>query len=186
MPDGLTMLRSLLLWWARQLLALVPRRWRSDAIVADGLVVSVDGGRDGSEFDLILRRRRLETWLGRFRMDVAGERAARAALGKRPRRVILRPGPNAVLQRNVVLPLAAESEISRVLRYEMDRLTPFTADQVFWSATVQRRDRATGRLEVLLTLSPKALLQPVLAALHRIGVAPTAIEGNEPRRAAAD
>ncbi len=171
------MLRDLVLWWTRQLLALLPRRWRSDAALSDALVVSVvDGGRDEPELGLILRRRRREIPLGRFRMDEAGERAARAAVRKRPRRVILRPGSNAVLQRDVVLPLAAEREMMRVLRYEMDRLTPFTADEIFWSATVQRRDRAAGRLELLLSLSPKSLLQPVLAALERIGAAPTVIE----------
>ena len=31
----------------------------------------------------------------------------------------------------MVLPLAAEHDVARVLRYEMDRLTPFTAEQVY-------------------------------------------------------
>ena len=68
-------------------------------------------------------------------MDEAGRRAATAAIRQRAGRVILRPDPAAVLERNVMLPLAAEHDVSRVLRYEMDRLTPFTAEQVFWSAT---------------------------------------------------
>lgn len=173
MPGGLDMLGNVLLWWARQLLALVPRRWRSDATRADALVVAVDGA---SDLRLTVRRRQREIPLGRFRLDESGERAARAAIRQRPRRVVLRPGSGAVLQRNVVLPIAAEREITRVLRYEMDRLTPFTADEVFWSATVERRDRSAGQLQLHLSLIPKAVLQPVLAALERIGVTPSAIE----------
>jgi general secretion pathway protein L len=176
MPGGLDMLRDVLLWWARQLLALLPRGWRSDAAQADALLVCVDDDPGASGLRLVVRRRRQESPLGTFHLDEAGERAARAALRQRPRRVILRPGPHAVLQRPVVLPLAAEREVTRVLRYEMDRLTPFTADEIFWSAAVQRRDRSAGRLELHLTLVPKMLLQPVLAALLRIGVTPGAIE----------
>ena len=100
------------------------------------------------EIHLSLRRRRRETPLGNFRLDEAGRRAAMAAIRQRAGRVILRPDPAAVLERKVMLPLAAEHDVSRVLRYEMDRLTPFTAEQVFWSAIIERRDRAAGRLEL--------------------------------------
>jgi hypothetical protein len=53
----------------------------------------------------------------------------------------------------------------------MDRFTPLTAEQVFWSSRIGRRDRAAGRLELCLSLMPKLLLQPVLAALEDIGAA---------------
>jgi general secretion pathway protein L len=81
-----------------------------------------------------------------------------------------------VLERRVVLPLAAERDVASVLRYEMDRLTPFSAEQVFWAATVERRDRTAGRLELSLSLVPKAALLPVFAVLSRIGLTVSAIE----------
>ena len=132
--------------------------------------------RTRREIHLSLRRRRRETPLGSFRLDEAGRRAATAAICQRAGRVILRPDPAAVLERKVTLPLAAEHDVSRVLRYEMDRLTPFTAEQVFWSAIIERRDRPAGRLEICLSLLPKSLVQPVLAAIEAIGLKVSAIE----------
>jgi general secretion pathway protein L len=76
----------------------------------------------------------------------------------------------------VTLPLAAERELQRVLSYEMDRLTPFTADQVYWSAAVERRNRDAGNVELSLFLVPKSLVQPALAAAASIGLKISAIE----------
>ena len=42
----------------------------------------------------------------------------------------------------MTLPLAAERDPERVLGYEMERLTPFGAEEVFWAFAVQLRDKA--------------------------------------------
>jgi general secretion pathway protein L len=169
------MLHDILLWWVRQMRSLLPQRLLSDDAMADALVVVPESLNDLPRIRLIQRRRRREVLLGRFRLDEAGQRAAKAAIRQKPRRVVLQPDAAQVLERKVVLPLAAERDLTRVLSYEMDRLTPFAAAQVFWSAAVERRDRAASRLELSLTLVPKSVLQPVLAALDRIGLAPSAI-----------
>jgi general secretion pathway protein L len=168
--------RDVLQWWARQLRALLPQGLLPDAGQSDALLVAMAGTSVPPQIQLSLRRRRRETPLGSFRLDEAGRRAAMAAIRQRAGRVILRPDPAAVLERKVMLPLAAEHDVSRVLRYEMDRLTPFTAEQVFWSAIVERRDRSGGRLEIRLCLLPKSLVQPVLAAIEAIGLKVSAIE----------
>ncbi len=167
--------------------ALLPQSLLPDASQADALLVAADGMPDAPRIRLSLRRRRRETPLGSFRLDEARLRAAAVAIRQRPRRVILRPDPAAVLERKVVLPLAAEHDVARVLRYEMDRLTPFTAEQVVWSASIERRDRTAGRLELCLSLLPKSLVQPVLTAMEDIGLRVSAIEtasrGGAPRAA---
>jgi general secretion pathway protein L len=172
-------LREFASWWARQMLALVPARLVPDAGRADALLVILQDAPD-SPLTLSLRRRQRESLIGRFSHDEPGLRAAAAALRQQPRairrHVVLRLAGRALLARDVTLPLAAERDVSRVLSYEMDRLTPFTAEEVFWKASVMRRDRARGRMELRLLLVPKAALAPVMAALARIGGAPTAIE----------
>jgi general secretion pathway protein L len=169
------MLHDVLLWWVRQMRSLLPQRLLSDDATADALVVVPESLNELPRIRLIQRRRRRELLLGRFRLDDAGLRSAKAAVRQKPQRVVLQPDASLVLERKVVLPLAAERDLTRVLSYEMDRLTPFTAPQVFWSATVERRDRAASRLELGLTLVPKAVLQPVLAALDRLGLPPSVI-----------
>ena len=174
------MLGDVLQWWLRQMRVLLPLRVWPDTDRADALLVSAESASDVLQVNLSQRRRRRETPLGRFRLDVAGRRAVSTVLRQRPARVILRPDPAALLERKVMLPLAAEHDATRVLRYEMDRLTPFTAEQVLWSASLERRDRAAGRLEFCLSLMPKSTVQPLLTALEEIGLKVSAIETASP------
>jgi general secretion pathway protein L len=176
MAVGTAVLREVLRWWARQMRALLPQALLPDASQSDALLVAMAGMSDAPQIRLSLRRRQRETPLGSFRLDEAGRRAAMAAIRQRSGRVIMRPDPAAVLERKVMLPLAAEHDVTQVLRYEMDRLTPFAAEQVFWSAIVERRDRAAGRLEIRLSLLPKSLVQPALATIAAIGLKVSAIE----------
>src|ERR1700693_2653202 len=108
--------RDVLQWWARQMRALLPQGLLPDASHSDALLVAMAGTSDPPHIHLSLRRRRRETPLGSFRLDEAGRRAAMPAIRQRAARVILRPDPAAVLERKVMLPLAAEHDVSRVLR----------------------------------------------------------------------
>jgi general secretion pathway protein L len=174
MPVGSTMLREVVRWWARQMRALLPRQMLAAANQADALIVTAEGA--SQQIRLSLRRRQRESFLGSFAMDQGGQRAATAAIRQNVARVILRPDPAMVLQRRVELPLAAEQDMTRVLGYEMDRFTPFTAEQVYWQASIERRDRAAGRLQLSLALLPRSLVQPVFTALEAMGLKVSVIE----------
>ncbi|MGV8960532.1 MAG: PilN domain-containing protein [Stenotrophomonas sp.] len=57
------------------------------------------------------------------------------------------------LRRTLWLPAAAERRLHDVLRFEIDRQTPFTAAQVYFDSRVRSR-RADGQLEVELVVVP--------------------------------
>lgn len=117
------------------------------------------------------------TWplpAGRDRATRSGHTAF--ASDRLPGAVILRLPAAAVLEREVTLPLAAEREPEGVLRYDMDRLTPFAAEDLFWTWAIEPRDRARGALHLRLSFVPKARLQRVLAALSSIGILVTEIQ----------
>jgi general secretion pathway protein L len=80
------------------------------------------------------------------------------------------------LEREVDLPLAVEPELGNTLRFSIDSLTPFPADQLFWSWAILLRDRVHGRLHVRLSLVRKATVEPVIAALQRSGSGPKLLE----------
>ena len=82
-----------------------------------------------------------------------------------------------LLERVVTLPLAAEVGLKRVLGFEMDRYTPFAADEVYWSASVIARHREQGRLQARIVLLPRAGLAAILDALSPMNLLPTAVEG---------
>lgn len=174
------MLKDLLTWWSQQMLGLVPA-WlllRDDS-GANALIVEPATEPDG----LVLRRRRKrrEALLGRFTAGAEGMRALAAAMARwRRTACVLRLGHSMLLERAVTLPLAAERDPERVLGYEMDRLTPFSAEEVFWTWAVIDRDRERNRLQLRLSLVPKAGLTALIAALERAGAPPTTIEVDAP------
>ena len=158
------MLRDFLWWWARQMRSLLPGFALPRGRFADALLVDVEGAPAPQLVHLSLRRRRRELSLGRFRLDEAGKRAAKAAIRRRPRRVVLRPDRGVVLERNVVLPLAAERDLTQVLHHEMDRLTPFTCRSGFLvgePGASGLRGRAAGDM-------PHADTEDAAASGHRV------------------
>jgi general secretion pathway protein L len=168
------MLNEVVSWWAQQMLELVPPRFRRRASGPANAIV-VAWRDDGCE--LLVRRDHRDTALGRFAQDEAGLRAARALLGgRRAPATVLRLPAGYVLERQVTLPLAAEQGLERVVRYEMDRFTPFAADEVYWSCAVQRRDRAQGKLTLAIALVPRLRLLPIIEALAQLQLAVTVIE----------
>lgn len=169
--DAGLMLRALLTWWAARLAELLPARLRAGATLPDALLLSL---ATPLEADVALRRRGREAPLGRFILDDAG--LASLALRRRPRRVLLRPVPDALLERDVALPLAAQHDPAGVLRHELDRLTPFAAAEVFWAWRLGARDVARNTLRLRLFLLPRSTIQPAVEALRRFGLPPTALE----------
>lgn len=69
------------------------------------------------------------------------------------------------LVRTLSLPLAAEAQLEGVLRHEIDRQTPFNADQVVHAVQVVSRHPAEGQLRAELVVVPKATLDVALASL---------------------
>lgn len=175
--DGLGDLAA---WWTQQMRELVPARWRAgdDAGEAVLLVPYRDPGGDPAGFEAVRRRPGgTEIPLGRFAADAAGLAAARGlfAGSRKAPRLLLVPAPGEVLERTLHLPLATERGLARVLTWEMDRLTPFAADELFWDYQVLGRDRAADRIGLRLTVVPKAGLEPRLRALGAAGLAPVAL-----------
>jgi general secretion pathway protein L len=174
------MLKELLTWWLQRMAELVPAPLvRRSGGPSSALVVDLEeepGARAALGF--VLRRHRQKLQLGRFPLDEEGLRSGRAALAayRSPGAVILRLPAETLLEREVMLPLAAERQPEGVLRFDMDRLTPFPAEDLFWTWVVERRDRARRMLHLRLSFVPKARIQPVLAALSAIGIDATEIQ----------
>jgi general secretion pathway protein L len=129
-------------------------------------------------FALIRRLNGQEAALGRFRIDESGLAAIRRYRRVKGRSLdlLLRACPGALLEHRFAIPLAAEHDAAQVLRYEIDRVTPFAAEDIFWTWATERRDRERGRLFVRLSLVSRASVQACLQALTSAGLAPRRIE----------
>ncbi|MBP0494952.1 PilN domain-containing protein [Pararoseomonas indoligenes] len=142
-----------------------PSEDRSDALIAT--LQPAD-----ASLSLSRRRRGRESPAGAFSIDPAGATALRRQLGpgRRAPRLLLRVPPALVLERPVTLPLATEGELDRVLAYELDRLSPFRAEEVFWTYAVEGRDTSAGQIRLRLALVPRQGLEAALGTLRAAGM----------------
>ena len=171
------MLRSYFEWWCQQLAALLPWHLAGGQSPRRALLVELPR-QMVAPLCLTLRQRRAERSLGTCLTGDAGVPAMRRALrlaGRLP--VVVKLPAGALLEREIMLPLAAEQDAAGALRHEMDRVTPFRADDVHWSWEVLRRDRAQGRLHLRIVLVPRALVDRALALLAAAGATAGLLEG---------
>lgn len=85
------------------------------------------------------------------------------------RRYVLVLGPGQALIRPVTLPVAAASNLTDVLAYEMDRYTPFQARQVYYA--VQRLPTPQGQpLSVRLVVSQRTSVDAHYQAAQALGL----------------
>lgn len=148
-------------WWTRSLLAWLPARWLSLlgwsnarvllAVQRDQLKVYKSVGAPCelvTEVTLPVNAQMLDQRIG-------------TALAGLPRYGVLPAA--SVLRRTLWLPAAAERRLRDVVRFEIDRQTPFTADQVYFDTRLLSC-RADGQLEVELVVVPRERLQALLHA----------------------
>ena len=130
-------------WWTDELAQMVPERWR----------IRSGAGRPIAEMDDTGRCVRL--WRqGRF-----SERPLRGG-GQVTADLALPPA--SVLVQEVVLPPLAASDLRRLVTAEMDRLTPFTAEAVYFDIERPRRDLGTGHSCVSLAVVPRHVADQAL------------------------
>jgi len=165
------MLSELTRWWLEQMRGLVPASLRSAGRAGHRTLTVKSDGADQPMVELILQTRRGGTMLGRHALTLPSLREAVSRLPARLRRsATLQVSHDLVVGREVILPMAAERDLRNLIGFEMDRLTPFSAEEVLWTCHVQARDPARDRLTVQLSLVPIASIKEILAALIGAGI----------------
>ena len=82
----------------------------------------------------------------------------------------------AVLQKEIMLPAAAESNLSRVLAFEMDRQTPFRAQDVYFGWKIRERDGDTGQIRLEMFVVPRGEVDKTLHTLQLRNLSPAGID----------
>jgi general secretion pathway protein L len=167
-------------WWGQELMACVPTRLRRalkprrDALIFDlgddEVVVSRTNGNGATE---LVR-------LPRASLDGAARPIALpgngSSLDRRRLSIVIRLPRTRALRRSLELPAAAVENIRQVLTFDMDRQTPFKADDVYFDCAVAAVDRLTQRVPVELVVVPRAVVDRALALVRGQGFAPTRVD----------
>jgi Tfp pilus assembly protein PilN len=76
----------------------------------------------------------------------------------------------AVLVRFLNLPLEAESQLAKVVGYQLGSLHPYGDDQVYWDCAVVDRDEKAKQISVLVVLAEKSRVNRCKQALQALGL----------------
>lgn len=173
-------------WWSGELAACLPPRvratlWRS----RQRLVVEISDTRATFAHGKAKSVRRL----GSVTLAPGGQDEGRAAAQYRDAverivggvnlgslDVVLRLPREKVLRRVVELPVAASENLREVLGFEMDRHTPFKAQEVYYDFRIKDSDQRRKRIKVDLVVVPKAVVDRVIRMAGAWGLDPDRLE----------
>jgi general secretion pathway protein L len=168
-------MRTFFDWWFHQLAGLLPMAMAGDAGGRpDALIVEMDA----DELAILIRRNGETHRKERIPADTAPRElaAAIAKLENRPPLLLIGLPPAQLLQKRLSLPIAAERDLGNVLNFEIERETPFTADEVYWTYAVRGSDASAARLDVDLLLVPRGAVDALMSVVIDAGLKPAGIE----------
>ena len=173
-------------WWKDELLGCLPERWRERLSSAPARIVLFQSA-DGQWRAARVRGNKNEAQRDLDLSDPSSVRRALAfleALNDRPAEIkILALAAEKVMLKRLTLPLAAEENLGQVLEFEMDRQTPFKADQVYFDWRVVKRDTAQRQLLVDLLATPRQSLDLALAGLAPMQISLDGVDAGRSRGA---
>ena len=164
---------AFLRWWVQGLLLWLPVSWRQRLTLSSPQLLVL-----ASESQLQLydkrgaERRELMTYERKqLTPDTRPDRLPKAG----DRQVVLGLTPEQVLCTTVTFPLAAENNLHQVVGFEIDRLTPFSSDKVYYDAKIVDRQPDNRILRARLAVVPRTTLTAILAQLQTLGLTPAAV-----------
>jgi len=161
------MLHDFFDWWLGQLQELVPEGLRA-RMQQERCLVSLDVQRDSLAVSYIHRNR--EKSLGTLSLDSRDVtrdrlRALLSQIPSQPDRILLRLSQDLYLHREAELPLAAEESLYESIGFQMEQLTPFSADQVRYFCGIKQRKPEHKKLTAWLVAAPLKQLDRILHLL---------------------
>ena len=174
-------LQVALAWWSAGLLAALPARWVARLLTPPD-TVTVARRTDKLVFKLYDRASgELLEERGMDAGDAAAQDGINRWLAQRPHdlRLTLLLPRDALLEKQLVYPLGAAPDLRALLAFEVERLTPFTREQVYFDYAITRRDEGRGQLHVAMYLALRQAVQQQLDGLDFLAVTPMAVTTDE-------
>jgi general secretion pathway protein L len=165
--------KGFLRWWQRELSFLIPENIRQLINDRQGfIIVSPENGHLlltyslGEHSEPVAKLVRNEAGAAQFKaLSEQDERLAKA-------RVIIRLTGHQAIQRELALPAAAKENLQQVVAYELDRYTPFKAEQVYFAVKPLTGAQEPGQIKAMLILTPREVLDALCEDLQAMGLSP--------------
>jgi type IV pilus assembly protein PilM len=103
-------------------------------------------------------------------------REAFDALQIKTKRIQVAIAGQAVVVRNIKLPLMEDNEVANAIRWEAERYIPFPVDEVTMDFNVIERDLQQREMEVMLVCAHNDIINSHMEALQKAGLQPVAVD----------
>ena len=170
-------------WWGGELRELLPARFRARMqyarrrllmqVDSDDIALSIEDAETIQSLDSFSTGQDPQLQQQRVR-----ELLQQHELTELSRDLLL--SEESVLRTEVVMPLAAEANLGQALAYEMDRHTPFQAEEIYYCWRIVSRDREASQLHFELFVTPCEPVDAQIETLKRLGLKPTGIDVTGP------
>lgn len=175
---GIDGIRWFFRWWLGELAGLLPETVRRFFRAKPDTVIV-----DISAPEVLVARCREHTCreVARFPAPAGAEdegraRAALKAAGVGRQRTALRLSGSQALRKTVDLPLAAEGDLRSILSHQIERHTPFKAEDARFGYRILGRDRRAGQMTVELTVVPQKYVDAALDTARHWGLEPDLVD----------
>jgi general secretion pathway protein L len=93
-----------------------------------------------------------------------------------PGQIVLRLGPDEVVQTRLSVPAAASEVLEAVVRNQIERLAPWPADKAFFAYEASPASDGSAALDVRLAVAARSLVEGLVAELDALGFAPGVVD----------
>jgi general secretion pathway protein L len=166
-------------WWISELRQALPAAWQQKlqhamrratfVLSEDSLIVGMDENRRPLTLDSFAIGQ--DASLQRQQVH---ELLAKNDLAEAPRFLLLEQ--DTILSKEISLPVAAESNLSQVLTFEMDRQTPFKASDVYFGWEILDRNAETGQIRLEINVIPRGDVDKSIHFLNARGLPPSGVD----------
>ncbi len=181
-------------WWLRELDFLVPEKIRQLVNEKQGFIIVRPKGKqlvlsyvlnardipyDESRLGTDITNGQVE-YLAALERNASGIAQYRALRAKDERlakaNLIVRLTGQDAIQKELALPSAVKENLVQVVAYELDRYTPFNADQVYFAVKPIEGEHEPGQIRVMLVLTPKETLDALYEDIKAMGMSPLFVD----------
>ena len=162
-------------WWGRELVFLVPQALRQRFRERHGSVIllSVPQGFEVSLLD-DAGQTLIQRTIDSSRTDSFQQLKSQYQTIDKAE-IVLRLSADQALHKLIFLPAAAQENLQQVVSFELDRYTPFKAEQVYFTL-LPLGQTEHQQIQILLIAAPKQQLDQQLAALEALGIQPHRVD----------
>ncbi|OQK16694.1 hypothetical protein AU255_01955 [Methyloprofundus sedimenti] len=160
-------------WWWQQLSFFVPRKFL-DALAREKSLLVIEITAAIAKISFVNNQQ--ETVLGEFEFNELAKEELQSLIANNKQysdaKIVLRVPEQLSVTQDVFLPAAAESNLRQVMSYELDRYTPFKADQVYFDFIKLGPANNKALVHLLLVLVKKDSLESMYQHCLELGLQP--------------